>query len=171
MAVDQQTKIDELIAARKTMSGRPVWARTAYVGQHRWLTALDVDGEGTGLNLVVDAWPSSPSLRFTITLNYGRCVSRFDGWENDRHNNHPVRGQVTPVGIDMGWLFGPHCHLWNVNRHLCHNGNLPDTLEFAIRPPLNVQGFENSFRWFCGAVNIVCGNNECPTLPPRETLL
>lgn len=93
MATDIQKQVDDLVAASKSMSGTSSWTLTEYSGQHRWLSTLQIDGEGTGLDLIVDAVPSSPSLKFTITLNFGRCISRFDGWEHDRHNNHPVKGK------------------------------------------------------------------------------
>lgn len=78
---------------------------------------------------------------------------------------------MTPSGFIIRMLFGPHCHRWSDNIHLVVDNNLPEELEFAIRPSSNVKGFENSFRWFCGSLNIECNHNECPSLPPRDTLL
>ena len=37
----------------------------------------------------------------------------------------------------MGWLRGPHCHLWKDNRHLVTNNNLPEELEYANALPCN----------------------------------
>ncbi|MCJ2128307.1 hypothetical protein [Methylobacterium sp. E-045] len=169
--MDVQARVDLLLATPKAMAGTPKWVTTDREGQRRWLRTLTISGESTGLDLIIDNWPASPLQRVTVTLNYGRCISRLDAWEHDRHNNHEVRNKITPSDIELGWIFGPHGHLWAHNRHLGTPTSLPVDLEFAIKLPANVQGFENSFRWFCGQTNINCSADELPTLPQREYLI
>src|SRR4051812_8628691 len=106
MALADRDRVDLLLVGLKMIAGKPEWAATDYEGQRRWLAPLSLDGEGTNMALIVNAWPSSPGVRYNIVLRYKVAVMRLDGWEQDRHNNHPIPGVVTPPTIQLGWIFG-----------------------------------------------------------------
>lgn len=154
----------------KTIAGNPAWAITNREGQHRWLTALEIDGSVSDLTLVIDAYPRNDTLRFTISLICGASLCRLDYWEHDRHLNHVISGVSRPSGVDYGWLHGPHIHRWEDNKAMVKN-EPPKELEFAVELPANVKGFENAFRYFCGLNRIILDEGDLPTLPARDTLL
>lgn len=166
-----QERVDFLMAVPKTMVGQAEWQSTEYVGQRRWLSPLSFSGLITRMVLIVDSYPNYPVPKTHIILTYGSCVSRADIGPTEMHNNHEVNGLPIPPGVPAGMIRGTHCHSWADNRELCQGGALPQQLEWARLLPPNTQRFENIFRWFCGECNILCGSNEMPELPPRETLL
>ncbi|WP_372425798.1 hypothetical protein [Salinarimonas chemoclinalis] len=159
------------MAASKRIAGRADWQDVGLGGVRRWLAPLAVEGTVTGMDLVVDAFPNEPDLRFTVLLLYSRCVMRLEYAVHVRHRNHPVRGAFVPAGVPLGWVVGPHCHRWTDNRALGRGDALPEVLEFAIPLPPAVRGFDNASRWFCGEAEITCTSEELPRLLPRETLL
>lgn len=160
----------ELMESLKRIAGVPAWRPGPRSGQQRWLATLEIDGEVIPLQLIVDTFPRSPTLRFSISLVLGASIVRLDYWELDRHFNHPVAGQPMPPGVVKGWLEGPHYHGWQENRTL-FKGAPPKELEYAVSLPTNIQGFENAFRWFCAENRIDLGSMPVPDLPPRDTLL
>jgi hypothetical protein len=168
--MDFRETVDLLMTAHKSIVGTPAWVNTDYDGQRRWLAPLAVDGQVTGMNLIVDSYPRSDVQKFTILLIYTIAVMRLDYGELERHLNHVVRGTSFPVGVSSGWIEGPHCHSWEMNKQLARN-NPPKELEFAVVLPVAVRGFDNSFRWFCGLANIGLGSNDVPEPPPKDLLL
>jgi hypothetical protein len=162
--------LSELMASPKAIAGTPTWQTTARDGQFRWLAALAIDGAVSKAVLVVDAYPRSELLRFTISLICGTALARLDYWEMDRHLNHIVSGLVTPAGVELRWLDGPHFHGWPQNSGLVKN-EPPRELEFAVPLPASIQGFANAFRWFCAENAIELGNREPPDLPAKDVLL
>ncbi|RYH57421.1 MAG: hypothetical protein EON54_11850 [Alcaligenaceae bacterium] len=162
--------VDRIMAAPKTIVGRPAWAPSAYDGQVRWLAPLAVAGAVSPMDLVVDAYPRSDGLKFCILLKVSSAVMRIDYREFEKHRNHPVKNVALPTEVIIGWVHGPHVHLWSHNRVLVRF-QPPKTLEFAISLPANVRGFDNTFRWFCSEANIVLGPFEIPQLPTRDLLL
>jgi hypothetical protein len=168
--MDFRETVDVLMAADKSIVGTPEWVSTDYDGQMRWLAPLGVNGQITGMNLIVDAYPRSFLQKFTILLIYVVAVMRLDYGELERHLNHAVRGKSFPTGVSSGWIEGPHCHSWDLNRELTRN-EPPKELELATVLPVAVRGFDNSFRWFCGVANIGLHSGDVPELPPKDLLL
>jgi hypothetical protein len=168
--MDFRETVDLLMAAQKSIVGAPAWVTTDYDGQMRWLAPLGVDGQVTGMNLIVDSYPRSDLQKFSILLVYTVAVMRLDYGELERHLNHVVRGKAFPTGVLAGWIEGPHCHSWELNRELAWNRPSKE-LEFATILPVAVRGFDNAFRWFCGEANIGLGPNDVPQLPPKDLLL
>ena len=164
-------RVDVLVRAQKHITGMSEWKRTDYEGQWRWLSPLSIDGVLTNMNLIVDAYPRSSFIKFHINLIYMVSVQRLDYSEEDRHNDHSVKGVPFPAGARLGWIYGPHCHRWEDNRTLATGATLPKELEFAVEMPQSARGFDNAFRWFCGDANIVVAANQMPVLPAKDTLL
>jgi hypothetical protein len=167
---DPREVFDRLIEAPKKLAGNAAWAPGPRSGQYRWLAALEIDGEVSELTLVVDTYPRSEKLKFSISLICGAALVRLDYWEFDKHLNHRIAGVRTPDTVELGWLEGSHIHGWPENRILVKT-EPPKELEFAIPLPSNIQGFANSFRWFCGEHRIDIGSMGSPDLPARDTLL
>lgn len=157
--------------APKHLTGETSWVKTSYTGQYRWLAPLNIDGELTPMNLIIDSYPRLDILTFHVIIQCVTCVSRLDYSEAERHNNHKVKGVRTPAGVEMGWIFGPHYHRWEDNRMLNNAATPPKELEFAVRLPVEFRGFDSAFRWFCGDAKIVIAANQMPSLPLRDTLL
>ena len=166
-----RARIDRLVAAQKEIAGYPAWEKTSYPGQWRWLAPLNEAGQGTNLKLIVDFYPQKPPVTFSILLVWFSAVQRLDYGPGVAHHNHEMRGLETPAGVQIGWIKGPHCHLWSDNRMLVRETGLPKELEFARLLPAPVQGFENAFRWFCGEVNVSLGGGPLPRLPERTMLV
>lgn len=161
---------DHLINAPKQIAGQPDWRDGPRSGQQRWLASLSIGGVVCDLSLIVDAYPREPSAKFTISLICGAALVRLDYGELEMHYNHQIAGCVTPEAITLGWLEGPHVHGWPENRRLVKT-EPPKELEFALPLPSQIQGFANSFRWFCGEYNIDISGMDLPEIPPKDTLL
>jgi len=134
--------------------------------QLRWAGFLEIDGETTDMKLFLDYYPAWPhGLKFTIQLTLGSTIFRMECAEFASHVNRPP----CPHNVEVGLIQGPHYHSWLDNRHLCTRIKLPKKLSFARYLPANIQGLENSLRWFCGETNIVI-DYEIPTLPKQQRL-
>ena len=121
------------------------------------------------LALVVDAYPRSEHLKFTISIICGTALVRLDYWELDRHLNHMVSGLVTPAGVQLGWLEGSHYHGWEQNRGLVRNEPPKDSNSqfLCLRTCEDLQ----DLRWFCAENGIDLGSQQPPELPAKDVLL
>src|SRR5215468_2778208 len=81
--------VDNLLSAPRVMFGLGDWFMTDRDGQLRWSRPLQnvASGDTTGLELIVDAYPREPKLKFKIVLTYEIAVSRVDYGPNDSHLN------------------------------------------------------------------------------------
>jgi hypothetical protein len=133
--------------------------------------ALTINSESIELSLLIVCFPNELKPKFTIMLIGEKCVVRLNYGEDCSHNNHPIKGIITPLGIEYGEIEGSNYHSWQDNRHLASPIKYPNELEFARQLPLNIQSFENCFRWFCAENNVIIAGEKIPELPLRERLL
>lgn len=165
---DVRQIVDRLLAADKTLVGearfQPLQGQQR---QQRWRKPCAIQGEVTPVELEVQAYPESPTLKFRIILLYQKSVWRLDFATNEGHLNHLNR----PTDLEPGPIDEPHYHAWSDNRRFATKTSLPTNLANARRLPANVRTFENAFRWFCGETHITVPALELPSLPPRVSLL
>ena len=77
--------VDGLLAAQKELAGEPVWRRGNRPDEDRLDWPVLISGETSECRVSVTAYPTSPDLRFTITLNYrGYNIWRVDHEPDDR---------------------------------------------------------------------------------------
>src|SRR4051794_14564175 len=110
---DLRLFIDALLVKPKRVAGSVDWRLTEREGQMRLQAPLIIDDEISALELVVDAYPRSASMRFKLMLNYRRNIYRVDYGEDETHLNW----ENIAVGILPGLICGSHFHSWEHNRH------------------------------------------------------
>lgn len=160
--------VDQLLAADKELIGNPVFGDGNATRDKRLSWPVLVSGESSRCVVCATAYPFDADLRFTLTLNYeDHNIWRLDHEPiyrceiNPFVTGHPYSGQT---------ICGPHCHPWDLNRADATPKSLPDPMRWRMPLPPNVQGWENSFRWFLGEANIA-QPAVLPDLPRRETLV
>lgn len=170
--------IDAILEAEKSFGGRPgEWKPGNRAGEKRLTWPVEVEGELIGLAVGLTAYPSEPSLRFTITLNVQvpgwpkpSCIWRVD--YEPSYKYHPPRlGELLIEGFgEDPEIRGPHFHSWDRNRYLCKPHALPATLERA-EPLSSDLRFDQILRWFCGKTNITLAKPYMVELPRPDTLI
>lgn len=159
--------IDDLLAARKTITGIPDWAEAPYQGEERLLMPLRINGLSAGVSLIVISYPVSGHSKFRIMLCAPKCVWRIDYAPNEPHVNSLNR----PNDLLEYHFCEPHYHSWSDNRRFCTHQALPERLLNARIMPVDVRTFDTSLRWFCGETNIGQPSPGTIVLPPRRRLL
>lgn len=150
--------IDDLLAAQKTLGGAPAWRDMGHHGQHRLVMPLMLNGESTGADLEIGAYPNREPLRFGIAIRQPKCIWRLDYSDSDVHTN----SLNAPPDISGIQIIGPHYHAWADNRRFVTGNSLPKTLKNARIFPENIKSFEVAFEWFCVQTNV--------TIPPPGTI-
>lgn len=161
--------VDQLLAASKSFTGIPLWNTGNRDEDERFVWPVLVNGETAECNVCGTAYPNLPELRFTITLNFRQQnIWRVD-WEPEGRG-----GEVNPIlpghPHSGETIWGPHCHPWDLNRHTVKGAQIPRLLIWRKPLPANVQGWDNTFRWFLGETNIE-PPEQIPALPGRKALL
>ena len=164
---DIRVTVDNLLRVDKVPAGHARWVDEHREGDMRMLYPLLVEGEISDANLLVIAYPRSPSLRFRVNLLYGRAIWRLDYVADEEHVNSFNR----PDGLILGPFTCPHFHSWTDNRRFATKITLPDRLENARILEAKLQTFPNVFRWFCGETNIVISEVKIPELPKSDRML
>ena len=159
--------IDGLLAADKRLLGKPDWVEGPREDQLRWSAPLAIDDETIGMKIIIDAYPHFPNgQKFSIHLTCPTAIWRVECTEYASHvNTNPC-----PEGVIPGLLRGPHHHSWPDNRHLATQQSPPNQLKFARPLAANIQGLENTIRWFCDETKIVI-DFEIPNLPKASRLI
>lgn len=162
--------VDELLASEKTLAGAPLWRSGTRDHDQRLIWTVLVAGESSSCSLQATSYPDEDPSRFTIALIFrDRCVWRLDHEPENRAPHHnPI--QRAPLLGNVFVVRGPHYHAWSDNRYLATPNALPKELPCAREQPRQAGGWENSFRWFCGATGIE-QPLEIPALPPRRRLV
>lgn len=158
--------IDDLLAAKKTLIGSPVWQNPYSSSEDRLLLPLQVDGVSTGADLTISAYPNIRPLSYRMMICAPKCIWRVDYVYDEHHINSFER----PIDLKEFSFCEPHYHAWPDNRHFCTYSTLPDRLPNARIMP-NLRSFDSCLRWLCGETNIEqppCGLID---LPPRRVLL
>ncbi|HUZ32794.1 MAG TPA: hypothetical protein VMV19_11940 [Xanthobacteraceae bacterium] len=159
--------IDQLLGARKTISGVPDWQPAPYEGEERLIMPLRIDGVSCGADLLITAYPLIGQSKYRIMLCAPKCIWRIDHVNDEPHVNSLNR----PLDLTEYWFNEPHYHSWQDNRRFCTYFSLPDNLENARIIPLEIRSFDSSLRWFCGQTNIDQPPAGLISLPPRRKLL
>lgn len=159
--------IDELLAARKTLSGNPDWQASEHGVEYHVIMPLRINGLSTGADLRVTAYPNEGHSRYRILLCAPKCIWRIDHVVGEPHVNSFNR----PTDLKEYSFDEPHYHSWNDNRRFCTHASLPDRLENARILPPNHRAFDNALRWFCGSNNIEQPPHGLIVLPQRTRLL
>lgn len=145
--------VDIVLASTKSLEGIPSWERGARSHDRRLVWVVLVEGQSAECALTATAYPEMGERRFTISLVVKqRCVWRLDYDPIDtEHINPPDRLKIPGIPPHIrGQLF----HSWEDNSYLASKTRLPNQLYCAKELPINVRGWENSFRWFCGQTQI-----------------
>lgn len=127
---------------------------------------LEIDGEQTGSQLMVVAFPAAQSLKFRIGVLFPGAVCRLDFTDETHVNSFAEKSEAIP-----GIVCGPHYHSWPLNRRFCKGTKLPTKLHNAsVFSPI-ARTFDSVLRWFCSDVGIA----GLPTthrieLPTRDRL-
>lgn len=171
-----QARVDRLMAASKVALGGDGWGKGHLPGSQRWVSPLtDVEGSVINLRLVIDAYPTFGFEKVIFQViayeHTPRPVTRLCFGEDSRHHNRNWKKYIRPANIDLGWIYGPHIHLWADNRHLATNRALPEDLYFAISFPQKIKSFDAVFWHFCGEANIICGETQKPLPPAPDRLI
>jgi len=160
--------IDELLAARKTLSGIPDWRRPYNADEWRIRVPLRIAGTSTGTDLTVCTYPEASTPSWRMMINAPKCVWRVDHVDDDEQH---VNSLERPKDLAEHSFRTPHFHAWEDNRHFCTHSSLPDRLLNARILPVNVHTFDNCLRWFLGQTNIDQPPDGLIVPPPRTRLL
>jgi hypothetical protein len=158
--------INDALAALKTLAGVPVWRDMNHHGQWRIVMPLLLDGESTGLDLEICAYPNRSPARFTIIIRQPRCVWRLEYDPTAVHTN----SLNAPRDILGATINGPHYHTWSDNTRFVTANALPRNLKNARILPKEIQDFDGAFEWFCRQTNIRMPPPGTVNLPPRTEL-
>lgn len=160
--------VDIVLASTKSLEGIPSWERGTRNHDRRLDWVVLVEGQSAECVLMATAYPEMGEERFTISLVVKDCcVWRLDYDPIDTEHVNPL-DRFRILGIPPH-IRGQHFHSWEDNSYLASKTRLPDQLHCARKLPVNVRGWENSFRWFCGQTKIR-SPTEMPSYPPREEL-
>ncbi len=159
--------VDALLEADKVLVGVVHWHDGTRSEDKRFDWPVLVGGETAECAVAATAYPDELDLRFTITLNYrSHNIWRIDHDPPYRRETNPF---LTGHRYSGDTIRGPHFHPWVDNRHEATPATFP-TLCWRRPLPSQVQGWENTFRWFLGETNI--GQPETiPSLPRRMRLV
>lgn len=171
-----QARIDRLMAEKKGLVGGDGWHPGPLPGSVRWTSGLtDSDGAISNLRLVMDSYPAfgfdKVVLQVVAAERQTSSVMRLCFGADSRHHNRHWRKHRIAPGVVLGWIFGPHIHRWQENRHLASDRSLPEELLFAIPLPSKIKTFEAAFWHFCDEANIVCPSHLMPLPPPPDRLV
>ena len=169
--------VDAILLAKKAFRGKPgAWRKGNGPNDKRVDWPVEVEGELIGLYVTLTAYPSEPSLRYTVTLNLqvpgwprASCIWRID--HEPLYKHHPARlaDILNGVAADTD-LRGPHFHSWERNRYLCKPTAIPLDLERADPLPSGMR-FDQTLRWFCGKARITLAKEYMVELPRPDTFL
>jgi len=162
-----RSEVDDLLSEQKTIVGIGVWSGGHRVNEQRMALTLAIEDTTTNLDFIIKAFPNEQDLKFTILLNFSRCIWRLCYSDNTGHVNNLNR----PVHLPPGPFNSPHFHSWEDNRHINTSGGLPRNLLYANFLPPDLTGFADCFLWFCEQTRIRVGKNQTPILPPADRLL
>ena len=157
-----------MLGADKTLVGDASW-RSLYgdANKLRWRKPCVINGELTGMEIEVQAYPSEIDLKFRIILVYQKAIWRLDFARNEAHLNSANR----PTYLPLGPIDEPHYHSWIDNRRFSTRNSLPSDLPNANNLPIETRSFDAAFRWFCGETRITVASLDMPQLPPRARLI
>lgn len=153
----------------------PDWRPMPFQHCERWTGLLQgSSGSVLPVRLVLDNYQAFGSDKFVLQLvHYGTSdfpVMRLCFGEDARHRNRMSPGAPLPAGIEPGWIYGPHFHLWEDNRHLSNGRALPDDLRFARVADQSIKSFQAGFWSFCAEAKIVCSQHQIPISLPTGRL-
>lgn len=166
--------VDQLLAARKTLSGIAEWKRGNPDHEFRAVYPVLAEGESLEASLNMTAYPGqpvegSPDCRFMIGLFLPKCVWRIDF---EPHTEaHPIPPDRVHLLDGVYMVRGPHYHAWADNRYLVKRASLPSELKAARALPPQIRRFEQAFRWFCDQTRIIVGPGQVLDLPAKSTLV
>lgn len=158
--------IDGLLAACKTIGGKPDWQDT-YNNEARLIMPLAIDGVSCNADLKIISYPIDGHSKYRIMLCAPKCIWRVDYVTGEPHVNSFNR----PIDLVEAYINGPHYHSWPDNRKFATHSSLPDRLENARILPAGLQSFDSTLRWFCGKTNIDQPPTGLIVLPSRTRLL
>ena len=159
--------VAEFLAAPKTIAENSGWVCDPHTDECRIKYLLEIDGIPTSASLDVTSFPMTSSNGFTITLNAPPCVARLDFDPPEKFHDNPIAAFLT-LGSR---IYGPHCHYWEDNAHLCDANSLPRELPYARPLPTTIATYRAALYWFCQNVNIIFHNGEFVERPPRGRLI
>ena len=110
---------------------------------------LEIDGELTGSQLMVVAFPSARTLKFRLGLLFPGAVCRLDFTDETHVNTFAAASDGVP-----GIVTGPHYHSWPLNRRFCRGIKFPTKLHNACPFETGARSFDSVLRWFCSDVGI-----------------
>lgn len=161
--------IDELIEAPKVLGGEPGWQPTDHnQNELRLLMPLLLrGGTSTNARVEVKSYPNIIPIKYRILFLVHECLFRVDYAFDETHLN-PLN---KPYSLLETRVSGLHYHSWNDNKTFCTHTCLPRELKHARILPDGLRNFDNTFRWFCGQLNIEQPSAGLVELPPRTRLL
>lgn len=158
--------ISDLLAAPKTLGGDAAWREMDHHGQWRILIPLLLNGESSGIDLEICAYPNRVPLRFTILIRQPKCIWRLEYDPTATHTN----SLNAPKDIAGMIVQGPHYHNWVDNTRFVTSNSLPKTMKNARHLDAKLNSFEAAFEWFCHETNIQMPPSGTITLPARTEL-
>jgi hypothetical protein len=158
-------EVDAVLAVKKDLLGAeaPIWRPGRDVSEKRLKLPLSIDGEQFGQNLVIQAYPDYPTLKFRLGIEcLGKIVCRID-YADETHGNN-----LAPHSLPI-LVHGPHWHPWELNRS--HAGSILsyDSLPYAVHFK-EARRFDATLRWYCAKRHINLDEHGI-TFPPKERLL
>lgn len=176
--MDMKARIDEMLAAPKTILGEPRWKISRRPDTREMRRLLLESGEAKGASLVSFAYPRSDRREYRHLIVFtpedgrrvdGRCVCRLDNAPIvDGPHFNDFGG---PLGYPACQVDDPHYHDWAGNRHLVKGKELPAKLLYARHISTRINNIDDGFWWFCQQNQIGASSRDVPGWPPPDQLL
>lgn len=175
--MDLKNRIDQLLAAPKTILGERVWETGSRPDTRLMKRTLLENGEALGAHLISHAYPTSTGREFRHLITFlpehgkrqdARCVCRLD--------NAPVVDgpHINDFGGGLGYppcqMPDLHYHDWAGNRHLTRGKELPPRLLYARDIGCRINDIDDGFWWFCQQNHIVATSLDLPGWPTSNKL-
>lgn len=176
--MDLKARVDELLAAPKTILGDPVWRVGQRPETREMRRILLESGESRGAKLVSVAFPGTVQHEYRHMIVFtpeegrradGKCVTRLDFAPTiDGPHVNDFNG---PLGYPACEIPDPHYHDWAGNRQLTKVKELPSKLLYARHIGSRINDIDDGFWWFCQQNQIGASTRDVPGWPPPERLL
>ena len=176
--MDIRIRVDELLAAPKTILGAPVWTVGQRPETRQMKRVLLENGEAHGAFLISQAYPGTANKEFRHLITFmppsatrkdARCICRLD--------NAPVTDgpHINDFGGGLGYpacqMPDLHYHDWAGNRRLAKARELPEKLLYARDIGSRINNIDDAFWWFCQQNHIDATTMDVPGWPPIGRLL
>lgn len=168
--MDIRVRVDEFLAAPKTIVGPPTWQIGSRPEMRFMKRALLQEGEAMDAFLHSQAYPTTKSKEFRHLIVFeGLCVARMDfapTVDGTHFNVFTCPPDYPPSSVDS-----LHYHDWQGNRQFATSNKLPTKLLCAKEIQSRINDIDQGFWWFCEQNQITATSADEPGWPPLDKLL